>query len=431
MRDIVKNTFGKYPVWVHFEGEKKGGVSFANKAREIEISIGKENKVSKIIAWGDNNQLGDDREELIEKNNIIPQLLLTKRNIMIASGLFHYKNELVEGKRKVYEQDIEVVAEASRKLERKDFWERVGNDFIKHSLAYALYQKQANGKWSMEYIKARYIRPEKMNDNGIIENYYRCGDWSKKENIKRIASYEYYEEAKTKPNSFIRKVSDDFLGNEYFPIPVWFSGSEWIESGNKIPKYWNEFLKNANFSPLHVSVPKNYFYDEAGVKMGKIKEADARKKEAEKLKAFLESIDKVLAGVQNAGKTIWSEYFISQMEKEYGGIKFTELKTGKTNEGILKLYEKTTDALVSGTGVHPSLAAIITAGGLSSGSEIRNALDMFIITQIVSLRKQILKFADLLNDLNGWDKKLKFGFRDVQLTTTDKNPTGSQNVIAD
>jgi len=417
--------FGSMPVIVEF----LDNIMFSNESKTIGITIG--DKSANVMSWGDKNDLCDIREELIGENNIIPQLLKTMRNINLGSGIFYYNEIQEDGLRKVIEVDPgDEIRNVIEGLEEDDFFEELTNDFVKNSLAYVRFKNDGNNKYSIATIKSRYIRPAEMNDEGKIDTFFRCGDWKKKENIVAIASYQAVKQSGKPALQFIHKIGDNFLGNEYFPIPVWWTGYKWIEIGNKIPEFHSFNLENQYFTPLHIEIPKGYFYQANLVKMGKFTEAEAREAEAEARQKFLQTVDTVLAGTKNAGKAVWTEYSLSEMKKEYGGIKFNELKIPRGDDALLKLFEKTNEANISGTGVHPSLAAIMTGDSLSSGSEIRNALDMYIITQALLSRKQLLKPLNILKRLNGWDSKLKFGFRDVQLTTTDKNPTGQQAVTA-
>ncbi|MEO7176717.1 MAG: hypothetical protein ABIV51_12450, partial [Saprospiraceae bacterium] len=93
----------------------------------------------------------------------------------------------------------------------------------------------------------------------------------------------------------------------------------------------------------------------------------------------------------------------------------------------LKLYDKSNQANISGQGIHPVLANIETAGKLSSGSEIRNALIMYITIKAPNPRAILLKPFELVKKLDKWDADIFLGFKDVEMTTLDENPKGSQD----
>lgn len=426
---IDQNTFhfSEFPVVVSFAASN----TYDNDTKAVAVAVANTKTEKNMMSWGNSNSLCDDREALIKENNIIPQLLKTQRNISLGTGIFCFTEFYEKGKRKIVEvKTPDEIQETFDELDEDDYWENLCNDFVKNSLAYARFKQNSNKKFSIANVLARYIRPTEMNADGIIESFLRCGNWKKKEGVTGINSYHSVKNEPKKHLLFMHRIGDHFLGNEYFPEPIWFTGHKWIEIGNKIPEFHTFNLENQYFTPLHIEIPKGYFYQGHLVKSGKLKESEARQQEADARMLFLQKVDSVLSGTKNAGKAVWSEYSISEMKKEFGGIKFNELKIPRGDDALLALFEKTNEANISGTGVHPSLAAIMSGDSLSSGSEIRNALDMYIITQSLLARRQLLKPLNILKKLNGWDKNIKFGFRDVQLTTTDANPTGSQSVTA-
>ena len=65
----------------------------ANSQRTIQATgtVVISDKGENMIEWGYNNTLPDEREDLIANNNIVPQLLATKRNIILGQGLKAYR----------------------------------------------------------------------------------------------------------------------------------------------------------------------------------------------------------------------------------------------------------------------------------------------------------------------------------------------------
>jgi len=43
-----------------------------------------------IVFWGENNALPEEREYIIGKNNIVPQIIRTKRDLIIGGGIMAY-----------------------------------------------------------------------------------------------------------------------------------------------------------------------------------------------------------------------------------------------------------------------------------------------------------------------------------------------------
>ena len=74
-----------------------------NGGKEMTVPIG--NSVEKIWTWGTNNLLPQQREALVLDNNIVPELMGTKRDITVGGGLMYYTERFENGKRIIEEED--------------------------------------------------------------------------------------------------------------------------------------------------------------------------------------------------------------------------------------------------------------------------------------------------------------------------------------
>ena len=87
------------------------------------ITYGKDkSKSGKIMYWGSRNCLPQEREALIANNNIIPELLGTKRDITLGGGLFCYRERIVEqnGKSVILPDPVEMPPEIAAFFEAND-----------------------------------------------------------------------------------------------------------------------------------------------------------------------------------------------------------------------------------------------------------------------------------------------------------------------
>lgn len=394
----------------------------------------KDKKEYKIMTWGKKNNMPQLREELIEDNNVVPRLLQTRRNILIGGGLFMYR-EFFEGKkRKREEVEIpDVIQDMIDELDFEDFDLLNANDLVVQGNFGNVFDTLAGGKIDkIKNIRANYWRPQEMDDDGIIHNYFINGDWAKKkDDFSVIPNLVSLKKNKIPKGQFFVHTRDRFLGNEYFATPTYWTGRNWIRVSNEIPDFHIHNLENGYLVRYHIQIPKGYFFDNAMLENGATEEEVLEKEKKDKA-AFLKKVDEMLSGTSNAGKAVWSEYDVSdRLQKEYGGIKITPINIDLKDKALLDLFDKTNQANISATGVPPHLAGIIQNGGLSGGAEIRNALLMYVITQALTDRNLLLKPYRILAKINGWDKEFKgykFGYRDVEITTLDKNPTGSQGV---
>ena len=82
-------------------------------------------------------------------------------------------------------------------------------------------------------------------------------------------------------------------------------------------------------------------------------------------------------------------------------------------------------------GVDPSLLGAGIPGGkmnTGSGSDKREAFS--ILTSLFKSKREISLYPwQFIRDYNGWDEDLEGGFGNIELTTLDANPTGTQTTI--
>ncbi|MEL6274316.1 MAG: hypothetical protein AAFU03_04285, partial [Bacteroidota bacterium] len=213
--------------------------------------------------------------------------------------------------------------------------------------------------------------------------------------------------------------------DEYYPTPYWWGSEEWIRLANCIPEFHQANLRNGYTLRWHIEIPKGYFSDHTHADGS----TDQRKErlEAEKAaeRAFLDRLNKVLAGVENAGRAVVSKYEINKaLAKDFPGIKINPLEVDLKDDALLNLFDKSNQANMSAQGVHPTLANIETAGKLSSGTEIRNAYLMYLAIKTPMPRKQLLKAIKIVKRENNWPKDVHYGFRDMTLEKLSEDKSG-------
>lgn len=412
-----------------------------NGGKDTRVTFGKD-QVATIRSWGNNNLLPQEREALVLDNNIVPELMATKRDITIGQGLMCYTERFESGKRIIEEVDMPKAARlffdnmpdfnGGQTIE--DFLLKICRNLMFHANMMAEYRRDANGKiLSMEAFECRHIRPEKMNARGIVENWYWSGNWkerTKKDFMpQRIPAY--MGEGK-KQGKFVYHVQDDLLNDDYLGIPTWWGGRAWIECANAIPMFHINNLRNGYTIRWHIEIPTNYFLDMTAAAQTQAQKDEARDKESKARQEFLRRLNEFLAGFEQAGRALITEYEINrQLGKEFPGIKVTPLDVDIKDKALLELFSHSNDANISAQGVHPTLAAIQTQGKLSSGSEIRNAFAMYVAIKTPVKRDLLKKFLRLTHRVNGWGEGIQWGFRDIEITKLDDNPTGKQPVTTE
>jgi len=390
----------------------------------------------KIAAWGEDNLLPQKRESIVKDNNIVPELIATKRGIILGQGLQAFKTEYIDGKK-------------TRTLipmppETQDFLDATGWDdyaliaageLLKHGNVFPEFvrSKDFNKITSFKAHFTKNIRAGKQNKDGVVEKYYWHGSWAQEaEDKQKPKAIPLYNPDK-KQLLYLMHLGDPLFFDGYYYYPAYWGGKEWIELSNIIPKWQKANLDNGYSIRFHIRIPKDYFLNKTAWK------AAANKKQQEKCisdataaeEEFIEQMNNFLAGVNGAGRAVYTKYEdgIDEIKKTFPGIEIIPIKVDMKDEALLKLFEKSNDANISAQGIHPSLASIQVQGKMSAGAEIRNALLSYIAIKTHLIRKLILKPLYHVKKINGWAADIDFQFIDIEIEKLDENKAGQSQKI--
>jgi len=424
------------------------GQAIVTESAAVSDDIGKIKNVNygadataKIQSWGSSNSTPADREKLVADNNITPSLIATKRDITLGQELYAFKKKYIDGKKVI--EEVEIPEEVINFFDQSgknggmgmdDYFRNAANELIFHSNVFSelLRDKSGSAKiGSIKVLKCKHTRAEEMDTKGKINHYYWCGNWnptgrrSDKYPVQAIKAYNYNEDKKQA--KFLLHTGDDMLNIDgYYNTPFWWGAKAWIELANCIPDFHQSNLKHGYNIRYNIEIPKGYFSQFTSNQNTQSDRTEAAKKESTAKAEFLRRLNDFLAGVNNSGRALVTEYELNKsMGKEFPGIKVTPLKVNLQDSALLELFEKSNQANVSAQGIHPTLANIETQGKLSSGSEIRNAFLLYVAIKTPLPRKILLKPLYLIKQINGWDKDIYFGFKDIVLQTLDENKTAT------
>ncbi|MEO7175357.1 MAG: hypothetical protein ABI002_06180, partial [Saprospiraceae bacterium] len=385
-----------------------------------------------IMAWGKRNSLPMLREELVRNNNIIGPLIATKRDITLGAGLVAYKEvELPDGK---FGTQVVAMPEAAKEFFKtvkiSQFLRNACKNLIFHGQYFVEYVRDRGGRiYSMKSMECRHVRAEKMTDKGVIKNWWWCGNWLRAKNMPEAdpVMVPAFISEEAKQAKFIYRAGDDIAGDDYYFTPVWWGGRTWIELSNVIPEFHKNNMQHGYSIRYHIQIPKGYFDDSTSIAQTPGLEAKQLLIDgANQAKAdFIGKMNQYLAGATNAGRAVFTDYELQAAAgRDMPGIKITPLNVDLKDESLLKLFEKSNQANISAQGIPPTLANIETQGKLSSGSEIRNAFLMYVAIKTPLPRSILLEAIEIVKEANGWDPDIKFGFKDMILTTLDDEPSG-------
>lgn len=401
--------------------------------KKITITYGK-NKTGAIKGWGKRNNTPTEREQLLADNNIVPELIRIKRDITVGAELFPYRERIEDGKRVMDEVEMpEPAKEFFERIDLQAYLTNAAKNLLLHANVFTEFVRDKGGLiYSIQSKESRHVRAGMFDATGKIPAYYWRGNWGQKKDQSQfpISAIPAYTKENDRQPIFMVHTGDDMLTDEYYYVPTWWGGKAWIELSNQIPVFHQSNLKHGYNIRYHIQIPKDYFADHSSGQLTPSLRKQAEEEAGKAKTVFLNRMNEFLAGYQNAGRAVYTEYEINRaMGKEFPGIKIETVSVDLQDEALLKLFEKSNQANISAQGIHPTLANIETQGRLSSGSEIRNAYLMYLAIKTPMPRRILLKPINLVHKINNWGDGIKWGFRDIEITKLDENPSATQEVI--
>jgi hypothetical protein len=408
---------------------------------------------AQIKDWGKDNQAPLRLDEAIAANHVLPSLLDTKRKLIYGQRIYMYHERYekdAKGKMRLIQDEVQKPAEIEDFIdacEEEQYFQMVIGQLVKNGniiTEFLTSRAPSVSGTTISALKAqesKFWRKEKMDSFGKVKNAYFKGDaWSKKSRsndfeIRKSPMWAGYNDTDTE-NNFVYWTGDRmFCQDDYYFSTIWKGSLPWAGLMNVIPVFHDSNLKHRYMTSFHIRLRKGMFLDP---RYYKTQDPEEKKKyineEAAARSAWLGEANSVLAGVENAGRAIWSEEeHLSNVQKQFPDVEIIPLKIDMKDEALLKLYETATKAVMSSVQMHPTLANVETAGKLSSGSEMRNATLMQRILHTPLPRHITMEGFTIAIKVNKWDvkyadkgRKPKFGFHDEDIVALSEDKTGSK-----
>lgn len=291
----------------------------------------------------------------------------------------------------------------------------------------------------MKRTDASLCRYEKRDPKtGAIKNVYISYEWgkggvsvdSKYVSKVRLLDRDYPMKDLTDRNGTIKKLPPEFAvtshyglyGQEYYPVPLWWSVRKWCDIAKGVPEMKAHMFNNQMTIKYTVEISNEYwearFPDTWGNSTPEEKEA--------KREQVLKEFDKWLSGNENAYKTL---IIPTKLNVETGEdmplIKVTPLKDPIQDGKFLPDSAAANSEILFALALNPALLGVNMPGsnslGGTGGSNIREAYLVQILIREVE-RQFAAKPLNLVSEINGWTKKypdMEWRFPNHYLTTLD------------
>lgn len=391
----------------------------------------------KVVKWGKNNLLPYELRQILAENDIKQNMINTDVDLACGKGLIFYRETDPDGDGI---RQIDYVKDTALD-DWKDDWmldewfhetmldlKEFGNSWTE--FIFSRDRSRVNSIMSLNAVDCRIRKPDK--NNWKIKSLL-VADWKhqslKKDQINEVPLImkNWSDFGSQQKQGY--HIKFHFSGQPYYSLVEWYGSRTWSEVSNLIPKFHRSGLKGGFALRYHVKIPISYLEDRvAAAKDDEVTELEA----VQKIKqSIMEELNDVIGGAENAQKAFFS--WVNDSIPNPTGWDIQKIETDLKDDSYIKLSDAADKKHARGHNLHPVLAGIETSGSLSSGSEILNLVNFHTAYKTPRYRKIALRPLNQIIKKNfpeQWAAGIRIGVEDVQLTTVDKNPTGTQNVMA-
>lgn len=414
------------------------------------IYLEDENKFPKHAPWGVDNKWPNKVLEKIEKYGVGLNGLKFNKNLHYGRGIFFYKEVFEGGKTSVEmldpnQPELSAITDWFDRNKLKRYIKEVINDFEYWDCAFPEMILSRDFTQINRVIRkeATFCRWQVMNPRTrMIEHCFMSSKWDEgaqpgDEGVEKVPVVNPYadvdevkEWAKSKNiKKFIYPNYQPTPGRRYYPFKGWHSVviNGWLDIALSVPQFKKHLFENQMSMKFHIRIPENYFR----AKYKEWEDYSDEKRETMRNET-LRKMDDFLSGQKNAGKSL-----VTYFEMDSDGKPLEEIKIDviddKLQDGKYIPDTQNADAQILGSmDVDPTLMGFGFPGasmGAGSGSDKTAAFNLRTSLK-TSDREVVLEPLEFIARYNGWPKEVKIGFKDHQMTTLDKNPTGVQTVHA-
>lgn len=410
------------------------------------IKIDVENKKGNIIAWGSNNRYPQEIIDLVSVNGAASSGLRFLRKAHYGNGLCLYRetlNEKLEKKLQPVLLDTQQeIKNFFKKSQIKRFAKETIQDLEWWSMAMPEYVLSDNFA-SINRVKrqktawCRFEEPRES--SGLIEYVYISESFNRKnvdlegdyvEKVPLIDSYWSAEEVreyckKNKIKKFIRPIFYSLLNESFYPQPEWhaIAKSGWLEVANSVPELKKHLFVNQITAKYLIEIDERYFENIYGRDWREKKPEDRIKVR----QTVIDEINEGLAGNDNAGKSIQSMLLVDADGKQYSAVKISAIDDKLKDGSYLPEASAANSETLFALGIDPTLIGAGIPGGLGAGSGSDKRESFIILSALKKTdRETTIEPFEFIQDYNGWDDTIRFGFENTVLTTLDKNKTGTE-----
>ena len=407
--------------------------AFTTKSSEVfkeaeEISPRHVSDKVSYMPWGADNQMPYDIISLIESDETLSTCQMFNAEVCYGSGLVYQTNEMC--KRKV----VNEVEEFFLDNDMASYFLGVCQDF-KHfgfAVSVIILNEQGNKVVRVLRKEACYVRFAPANKEGVIPqvlyaNWRNSVRAEQVEVIPLLNPQSPWTDLQTQVKKGKRKFAVvsrvPTPDSTYYPIPYYASlfKGKWYNIKQLIGVAKEAKLKNSAPIKYHIEIAKSYWSN-----IFKAEGITDRVKQQERVNEEKDNIINFLTGMENSGKVLFSEFYVSPNGEEQHDVVINKIETDKEGGDWATDIIEAVNMMCFTMRVHSNLVGSVPGKSQTnnSGSDKR---ELYTIAQALQKPYHDLLFNvhRVIIRFNRWDG----AYPDcpfIQLTTLDENKDAKQ-----
>jgi len=377
------------------------------------------------VRWGAGDNQPNVMRSLIEKNTIVQSLLESLRDMIYASGVGFFQKTTIAGKTQLSEYTDPRLEDWSWATDLQHYAVSAIGQRVDNANIFTKWRYDPLQNWFtlsvLDSFKTRIGKPEQgpmyhVNPYFGVTNFFNNTDTEKLLAFDRLDRDFNIRHTVTVSHS-----RNNIPGQPYYAFPSWWCAQEAIELANLITAFHKNGILNGYNIKYLIRMPADHF-DKEGNRNVDAKEVKAR------WSKFSDNLSGWLAGQKNVNKTMLIKYMRGSDGKALDNVDVVPLKNEMSDDAYDKVFKNANQSIANSVGLLPTLAGVNPGSGNDSGSQIRVMADYQQHFRTPIHRLHVLKDVNTALRLMGY-RNVQAGFKEVQITTLDVNPTGSQAVV--
>lgn len=394
-----------------------------------------------VLYWGKNNNFPFELDDAAKMVGVLKKGLNRLVSYAYNQGIFAYEEieapDPTSGTQKIkllQDTNFDSFCLYSRV---HDYLMRSFRDYFDKGINYPVYLLSADRKVSqLRTYGAREVRLNRPHpDTGIIENVWISKFWNvgqmptlleKDDRFLKIPLLDDYNIVDQilygKDYTYVQRVRDFMHSDEEYGGADWHSVyfNQWLNISGSVPQLKARLFMYAMTINYMIYIDDAYWTTVFG---RGFKDWTPEQK-AEKVKELQDSIERDLVGKDQGFKSLFASIRYTTEGKEQKSI-IIEAIDNKLREGsFIPDNLHANGEILSALGIDACLLGASVLGekiSSGSGSNIREAA-LNLISLLRPVRDLQLEPLYVVKQINGWNPKMKFGFKDYIIGTQDGRP---------